>query len=438
MPLQLTYKDTALINDADIAAAAGSLINYLTHLKTAAQSTAYGAEESALALPYDTPLLERVKKLTAEKVTPELKYIFLVGLGGMNLGALAVYEALFGKYDLAAKNRWPKLISLNTLDNFAFKATLEAVNDLKEPDELLINLASLSGLTTETIANFEALLAELKKRFGDGIKSRVVITTNEGSKLWPVAQADGYAHLSVPKTVGGRYSVFSTAGLFPLAVCGVDIGALSTNAREMLERCFNPDISQNPALAGAAVLYAARQKGLRIHNLFLFAPELAGFGQWYRQLLGESIGKEYDRNGTVVNEGILPIISIGSTDLHSVGQLYFGGPKNIFTTFVAVSPPGPGPAVPDQLALGEIVPGIRGKSFDTLMAAIYEGVKKSYLSHNLPFAELVLSDLSPATLGQLLQLKMLETMLLGKLLNLNPFDQPNVEHYKEETRRILR
>lgn len=153
--------------------------------------------------------------------------------------------------------------------------------------------------------------------------------------------------------------------------------------------------------------------------------------------MAESLGKEFDRNGRKVNVGITPTVSVGSTDLHSVAQLYLGGPYDKFTTFISIENSRSRLLVPLRDDYSDLVPGIDGKSLDEILSAILEGTKEAFRKDKRPFIEISLPDKSESAIGQFMQLKMIETMYLGHLLNVNPFDQPDVEKYKKETRRIL-
>ena len=179
------------------------------------------------------------------------------------------------------------------------------------------------------------------------------------------------------------------------------------------------------------------QQGYVINDNFFFHPELESVGKWYRQLMGESIGKEHSLDGNVVHTGITPTVSLGSTDLHSVGQLYLGGPKDKLTTFVAAPNTLVRVTVPEHRIFPDLVPMIDGKTAENVMDAILEGVKVAYQKAELPYMQVTLDAINEESLGAFLQFKMLEMMYLGVLLNVNSFDQPNVEAYKVETKRIL-
>jgi glucose-6-phosphate isomerase len=172
--------------------------------------------------------------------------------------------------------------------------------------------------------------------------------------------------------------------------------------------------------------------------LFLFANDLESLGKWCRQLMAESLGKEFNKKGETVNIGITPVISIGSTDLHSMAQLYLGGPYDKFTTFLSVENSNSHINVPMLKGYSRLVEEVQGKSLESIMSAVLEGTKVAFRKGRRPFVEVKLPGKSEYPIGQFLQFKMMETVYLGYLLDIDPFDQPNVESYKEETRNILR
>ena len=296
-----------------------------------------------------------------------------------------------------------------------------------------MNVVSKSGGTTETIANFEVLLNAIKKQ--KNWRDFVVVTTDKGSNLWELSIAEGFTHLEIPRKVGGRYSVFSPVGLFPLGMLGINLKELFMGASSIVNQSVKP---KNNAIKLAAHLYYHYLKNEKnVNDLFLFSNDLESVGKWYRQLVGESIGKEYDKNCSRVNLGITPTVSIGSTDLHSMAQLYLGGPKDKFTMFVRVLKNDTDLHVPNFKKYDSLVPGIQGKSLDKIMKAIIDGTQIAFKKGDRPYVEILLPDKSAASIAQFLQLMMMTIMYLGALLNLNPFNQPNVEDYKMETKRLL-
>jgi glucose-6-phosphate isomerase len=206
----------------------------------------------------------------------------------------------------------------------------------------------------------------------------------------------------------------------------------------MRDACLTGKVSENPAAILASLLHRHRRAGKRIHDHFVFRTDLEGVGKWYRQLLAESIGKQYNASGTVVvREGITPTVSIGSTDLHSVGQLYFGGPRDKFFRIVSVNPENGEQPIVKSADFDSLGVPISGNTPGGLMDAIILGTQQAMKKQGLPFVSVRLQDTTERTIGKLLQLEMVEVMLLGHLLGVNPYDQPAVENYKRETRQIL-
>ncbi|MBI2024935.1 MAG: SIS domain-containing protein [Candidatus Harrisonbacteria bacterium] len=338
------------------------------------------------------------------------KNVVLIGIGGSNLGALAIYSALKQKGA-------GEILFVDTIDSRNLERILGKIDKTS-----LIVIVSKSGTTAETIANAAAIL----DRFPG---NKAVAITDAGSKLWRWAEKRGLEHLEIPKAVGGRFSTFTAVGLFPLAVAGIDIKKLIIGVKKATDVCLLEDSSQNPALVSALAIYENYKKGQTIYDLFIFEPDLEMIGKYCRQLIGESLGKD--------GKGITPTVSIGTADLHSVGQLYLGGPKDKFTTFLSVKNHGADFVIPNKTSIAELVPDLAEKKFSEALAATLNGVKAAYRKKDLPFSAIELAEISEGTIGAFLAMKMLETVYLGKLLNVNAFDQPAVESYKEETRKLL-
>ncbi len=402
---------------------------------SALRSGEYVTHDEVIRLPLDPSILSESKHMAERYYSSQLKFIILIGIGGSNLGTRAVYDALRGQLDLLSQTT-PKIIFLDT-------TSVTLIRDIEDvlggqvlyKEQLLINLVSKSGATTESIVNFELLMAYLLKHV-EGIEERVVCTTDLGSRLWKMAEKKKYGLLPIPKMVGGRFSVFSSVGIFPLLLCGIDVVSLREGAKDMLLQCLSSDSQMHHARRSAEILFAEMTRGISIFNIFHFAPELESLGKWERQLIAESLGKEKDIMGKVVHTGITPIVSIGSTDLHSMAQLYFGGPRDKFTMLVGVQSVSVSRVAEKPLLYG-LVSGIEGKTASDVMSAIFQGVVLAYKRHRLPFAEVSLPPPSPHVLGAYLQWRMLTVIHLATLMHVNPYDQPSVEDYKEGTRAVL-
>jgi len=431
--LKFIFKDS-LITDLDLKLVAKRLTDKIEKL-TNMDENHYKMNESAINLPYDAEYIKDIKELIDEKKRLNPSYIVVIGIGGSNLGTIAVQEAIYGKL-YNELNPKVKILYADTVDSDTIDRIMKIIEPvLKNGGNILLNAISKSGSTTETIANFE-ILVELLKKYKKDYNKYIVITSDEGSKFWKLAQKEDFDTLAIPKKVVGRYSVLSAVGVFPLGFIGIDIIELLKGARQISKICLNTEIKNNPAVISASLKYINYKRGKNIHNLFIFSPDLESLGKWYKQLAGESIGKEYNLKGERVIVGITPTVSIGSTDLHSMVQLYLGGPADKFTTFVKIKKNKNIVKVPDNGDSG-LVKGISGKRLQTIMRAIYKGVTKAYIVRKRPFIEIHMLDKSEYSIGQFLQFMMIETMLLGYLLEINPFNQPNVEEYKVETRRIL-
>jgi len=300
-----------------------------------------------------------------------------------------------------------------------------------------MNVVTKSGTTTETVTNFAYFYQLIKAKRPQDYHKYIVVTTDEGSPLDKIAQKEQFSTLYIPKKVGGRYSVFSPVGLFPLAMIGIDVKELLRGAHDSIESCTATEIANNFAAVNAIIKYAHYKKGVNINDFFVFSVQLESVGKWYRQLMGESIGKEFNVRGERVEVGITPTVSIGTLDLHSVGQLYLGGPRDKFTTFVSVENYQSSEDEKPQSFFPEFLADFKVRPLSFIMKAILQGVQVAYTKNKRPFCSLVLPALKPYYIGQLLQMYMIEMMYLGYLLEVNPFDQPNVELYKKETRKIL-
>lgn len=416
--VQVAYKDTCGVNSEELGRAGSQLALEIERMDA--------GDYAFTALPADMAMHERVDAVVAEKKALNPTALVVVGIGGSNLGTMAVQQAVYGTF----YNEQQPEVSVYYADTVDADHTADIIllleQKLQASESVIVAIVSKSGTTTETVANAQLFIDLLARYQGQAHTRSIVAITDEGSKLWALAQEKGFSRLAIPKDVGGRYSVFSPVGLFPLGLLGVDTKALCAGAQAMLDSC-TASFADNPAALSAAVLATLYESGHTIHDTFLFSSDLEGVGKWYRQLLGESIGKEHDRDGKLVRVGITPTVSMGSTDLHSVGQLYLGGPRDKVTTFITVA----------QNKTELMAPAIQGKSFHAIMDAILRGTQAAYKNNGIPFMICVLPDKNAASIGQLLQWQLCQMVYLGYLLNVNPFDQPNVELYKKETRKIL-
>lgn len=405
-----------------IRAQARTINSYLVQLSKASRDASYRMSESSLALASDGVLMKRVEEAVRALRTSRLRYVVVVGIGGSNLGTKAVYDALQGCSDALQPGKIPKMVFLDTIEPMILAAIKRIVEvELTDKGELALFVISKSGITIETLAIYRWFKDLLEKRFGHS-EERIVAITDEASPLWRECAQNTIQTLPIPYAVGGRYSILSAVGLAPLLACGINVGALRNGARSMRTLCLSRDIKKNPAARSALALWHHALHGRSIHDTFLFRPALESFGRWYRQLLAESIGKEYDAQGKRVCVGITPTASIGSTDLHSVGQLAFGGPQDKWSTVIRSK---------------QSAEPLGSKSLERIMPSIIQGLERAYVVKRMPFIDVCLERISAEEIGALFQWKMIEVMILGRFFNVNAFDQPAVELYKAAARKAL-
>ncbi|MBI5794266.1 hypothetical protein HZA87_04265 [Candidatus Uhrbacteria bacterium] len=425
--MKFSYSAAALVSQVDLQDRVHALRDDTKRLLTISQQTDYTQPESSLRLPFDTEILHAVRDVAQSIKTITLQYVVVIGIGGSNLGTQAVYDVVAGSMNLLG-DRLPKLLFLDTVSDEKMTAVTRTLERLPKKEDFAVIVISKSGTTVETIVNTEILWAFLAEHFGDP-RGRFVAITDEGSKLWNQAGEKKILRLSIPAQVGGRFSVFTAVGLLPLLLAGIDMEELLKGARRAVDDNTQETSNRNTAIVSAIITDHHRRALRTIHNSFLFSPKLETLGKWYRQLVGESLGKD--------GRGITPIVSIGSTDLHSQAQLYFAGPDDKMTHLM-YSMSGDVNQVPQHLALPGLIQDIQNKSLEQVMKAIVHGVKTAYEGLKRPYIEIDLQGVGVYELGYYLQWRMIEVMYLGILMEVNAFDQPQVELYKNHARKFLK
>lgn len=393
----------------------------------------YESDYASFLAPND-PFYQAWTQAMAEKIS-ECGLLVVIGIGGSNLGTQAIVEALLGKSQFGWEKR---IFFLDTPDTRKTQSLLdEVVTISKTGIKVALAVISKSGSTSETAA-LSSIAYDCLSREATLSKDHCVAITESRSKLHQFALSEGWNILPMYPKVGGRYSVFSHVGLLPLAFLWVDLTSLISGARQALKDSLSL-VSKNwdsPALIGAQYLYSGSFHGKNIVDHFFFSDTFESVWKWYRQLLWESIGKEYSKDGIKkVQSWLTPTVSIWSTDLHSVGQLYLGGPRDKSFIFVRVA--SDLQAIVPYSPLSGTVENLSGKTLSELLDAIFSGTRQAYISKDIPFIEWTLQEGSAWDIGYFLQTKMIETVLLAYLFDVNPFDQPNVEDYKSGTRKAL-
>lgn len=376
----------------------------------------YESQEASICLPKDELMLKAIEQVR-EGLGNKLRAVIVIGIGGSNLGTRAIYDA-------GLSTSCP-LLFLDTTDSWTMNQVLNTITQLqlRSWEEIAVLCVSKSGTTTETVANFSVLLPQLSQSFGTIKASQIVVIANEQSAAHSFATQSSYQFLSIPSQVGGRFSVLSSVGLLPLVLAGIEITSLQKGAANQL---VSDCLPSSAAARYASFLFAQMQEGKTIHDFFIFEPRLENIGKWLRQLYAESLGKE--------GKGMLPTVSIGSNDLHSVVQYYLGGKIDAVTSFISLT----GSQDFNTSTVGEeLAEGIAGKSLNQIKEAILQAVKTTYAHKNKPFASLHLSSLTAESIGAFLQFHMTTVMMLGHLMEIDTFNQPNVEDYKKELKEIL-
>lgn len=404
--------------DIDVAKEVTILEPYRARVRAVINAASFTEAESSMATWQDDLMRSGVNAVCNKlgKVTD----VILIGIGGSSLGTEAIHTALKTKES-------PNLHVLDTVADYKMSDLISELEGVAR-DDLAVCVISKSGGTTETLSNASVLLEELGELYGEVPYDRVVCIGNEGNHLLTVGEELGMNVLPMHEVVGGRYSVFTSVGLVPLQLLGYDVEALLEGLK-----LASSDTNEEKVVQGAANLFYAINNGIRNVNYFAFDTRLERLGGWCRQLSAESIGKEEDRNGNKVEIGFVPTIST-PVELHSIGQLYFSGFAGVYTDFVSIEDR---PLIYYVAKDCKIAPKVKGKSLQEIAYAIEGGVIGAYEERKLPFRRTELSHLNEKELALFMGMRMLETMYLAELMNVNAFDQPNVELYKDKTREIL-
>ena len=371
-----------------------------------------------LPIAYDKDEFARIKSAAA-KINSDSDYLVCIGIGGSYLGHRAVIEALGGE-----KGRTKIIYAGNSLSPLALQKTIDTIGD----KDFSVNVISKSGTTTEPAVAFRIFKQMLVAKYGENEAGKRIYATTDANKgaLHDEAVAKNYARFVVPDNIGGRYSVLTAVGLLAIATAGIDIDTLMDGAEEERSALISD--------GGAAAEYAAVRnlllaKNYNIEILANFEPNFAMFNEWWKQLFGESEGKE--------NKGIFPASVIDSTDLHSMGQYIQEGRRNLFETFVEIEHTLGEIAVP---TLAEDLDGLKyleGKEMNYICKKANEATRSAHATGGVPILEVKLPELSARTLGGLIYFFETSCALSGFTLGVNPFNQPGVEAYKTNMFKLL-
>jgi glucose-6-phosphate isomerase len=373
--------------------------------------------------------------------------VVVLGVGGSYLGARALFEALCSSHHNGLRpedrRRVPCLyFEGNNLDNDALHDLLDLLQTTCVDPELREErwgaiVISRSGGTLETAVAYRVLRREAAEYYGaksSRLRELIVPVTGPRGKLGDLCKAEGYADediLTIPDNVGGRYSVFTPAGLLPAAVLGLDVRALLLGAAAMTQRFLEEPFERNPVLQYAAVNYLmATEIGKGVRVLSVWSQKLEALGLWYDQLLAEGLGKQ--------GRGPTPLTCVQTRDLHARGQHHQEGPRDKVLNHLVVKAPRTSPVEVGMADHNEDeLNAFSRKTVPELMGAAIAGVNRAYFEAARPTATVMLPVLSEHTIGQLMQMLMLATVVEGRLLGTNPYGQPGVEVYKKHMQAAL-
>jgi glucose-6-phosphate isomerase len=331
------------------------------------------------------------------------------------------------------RRRGPRLFVMDNVDPVQFGNLLDCLDPYLH--ETVFNVISKSGETAETAAQFLIIRDLLTRRVGaKRLARQLLVTTDpESGTLRELADAEGWHTLRVPEGVGGRFSVLSAVGLFSAAMCGIKIRTLLAGAARMSERAALRDVGENPAAMLALLLHAFYVRGKRLHVMFPYAHQLAGLADWYRQLWAESLGKNRDREGAPVIVGPTPIRALGATDQHSQVQLYREGPNDKVFIFLDVEKFARDVKIPRWRGTPGALKYLEGSSLAALLNAEKRATEYALVASKRPCLTIRLPQITEDTVGQFIMLWEATTTLMGRLLNVNPYDQPAVQMGKDFT-----
>lgn len=387
--------------------------------------------------PVERPELDRIKDYAAE-INIKADALLLLGIGGSALGNAALRSSL----NPPRANEISGNLKLQILDNVDPHVT-KAVFDRLNPARTYINVISKSGGTLETMAAFFIALERFgEKLFPEEVARRIICTTDpEKSLLRDIARGGGYRTLSVPKDIGGRFSVLSAVGLLSAAATGIDVDALLDGAAAMLDACKSESPDDNPALKLAATLYHyGAVKELPIAVMMPYADGLYLWADWWRQLWAESLGKRFSMTGEPLEKpaGTTPVKALGSTDQHSQVQLYQEGAADKVFIFLRVENWDASPGIFKTPALASEQFGyLDGKPFEAIIDAECRATVAALADAGRPCIEIAFPRVDARSVGEFIMLWQLAVSFAGIMWNVNPFDQPGVEAGKIAAKRIL-
>lgn len=350
----------------------------------------------------------------AEDIRSKCKVLIVIGIGGSYLGTAAILDALGG-----SKPGCPKIVFAGNNMSGYYHAGLK---DIVSNNDVCLCVVSKSGGTMESRLAFSILKDWMYEKYGREETARRIVSITDPAKgiLREETDREGYVDFEIPGNIGGRYSAFTPGIMFPLAVAGVDIRALLKGAKEISK----DEAFWNDGLSYALARFALYEEGKKIEVFEYYDPSFRLIGEWCKQLFGESEGKD--------GKGLFPASLTFSTDLHSMGQFLQEGNQVFFETVLDVKNRDQDILVPETAG-----PELAGKSLNDINAMAVKGVMAAHAKANIPMIKIDIDEVSEESLGQLLYFLMMTAAVTGKMMGIDPFNQPGVEAYKQEIRNLL-
>ena len=379
-----------------------------------------------LPVNYDKEEFARIKK-AAEKIRNDSDILFVIGIGGSYLGARAAIDFVKHSFynDLPKEKR--KAPQIYYVGNSMSGAYIEELIDLIGDKDFSVNVISKSGTTTEAAVAFRVFRELTEKKYGkEGAAKRIYSTTDKArGALKTLSDEEGYECFVIPDDVGGRFSVLTAVGLLPIAASGADIDKLMEGAAHLREICLNNDFSENPALRYAAIRNILYRKGKSVEILANYEPSLHFISEWWKQLYGESEGKD--------QKGIFPASVDLTTDLHSMGQFIQDGSRLMYETVLVVEKPRRDFTLKSAENDIDCLNYLSGKTMDYVNKCAMKGTIAAHVDGNVPTLLIEI----PEQTGELFYFFEFAVGVSGYMLGINPFDQPGVEFYKANMFRLL-
>ncbi len=400
----------------------------MLHHKTGAGKDFLGWVD--LPVDYDKNEFKRINK-AAEKIRGNSQALIVIGIGGSYLGARAAIEMLnHSFYNILPENKRksPAIFFVgNNISSTYMADLLETVEGM----DISVNVISKSGTTTEPAIAFRIFKDYLEKKYGkEGAKERIFATTDKSKgALKSLADSEGYETFVIPDDVGGRFSVLTAVGLLPIAVSGVNIEDMMKGAQDAREAYGSSDLESNDCYKYAVVRNALYRKGKTTEIMVNYEPSLHYFGEWWKQLYGESEGKD--------NKGIFPAAVDFSTDLHSMGQYIQEGRRTIFETVINVEKPRKEIIIEESKENIDGLNFLKDKSMDFVNKKAFQGTVLAHNDGGVPNIILNVPELNPYYFGYMVYFFEKACGISGYLLGVNPFDQPGVEAYKKNMFALL-